>query len=99
MVNLPNIDNLGTCTQVFAELPTTDVIFTEVGRYSPMTPKPVLRASDAYLMYRAPTFIAEPGDWMQKANHGGIPSQIFGGRYRLLAGPRAGGSRQEGADV
>ena len=96
MVNLPNIDNLGTCTQVFAELPTTDVIFTEVGRYSPMTSKPVLRASDAYLMYRAPTFIAEPGDWMQKANHGGVPSQIFGGRYRLFQEDRTAASAGDG---
>src|SRR5207302_7128232 len=37
-----------------------------------------------YLMYRAPTFIVEPGDWIEKANGGHVPPQIFGGRYRFL---------------
>ena len=84
MTGMPNVDNLGLCTRFFAELPTSDVIFTEVGRYSAMTGKPVLRAADAYLMYRAPTFIVEPHNWITGANNGDTPRQIFGGRYELL---------------
>jgi hypothetical protein len=84
MVDAPNVDNLGLVTPLFAELPTTDVIFTEVGRYSPMTAKPILRAADAYLMFRAPDYIAEPGTWIANANGGRQPDAIFGNRYRLV---------------
>jgi hypothetical protein len=84
MVGLPNVDNMGICTRVFAALPTTDVVFTEVGRYSSMTNKPVLRAADAYLMFRAPTFIIEPHNWIAGANDG-IPDAIFDNRYDRLS--------------
>ena len=84
MVGAPNIDNLGLCTRIFAEIPTTDVIYTEVGRYSPMTAKSVLRASDAYLLFRDPAYIVEPGNWIRGANGGRLPPTIFGGRYRLV---------------
>lgn len=85
MVDAPNVDNLGLVTPLFSELPTTDVIFTEVGRYAPITAKPVLRLADAYLMYRAPTYIAEPRNWLSSANAGVVPPAVFGGRYQLVS--------------
>lgn len=96
LVGVPNIDNLGLCTRIFAEIPTTDVIYTEVGRYSPMTAKPVLRASDAYLLYRDPAYIVEPGNWIRGANGGRIPPTIFGGRYRLVDHADLGHGRSPG---
>ena len=79
-----NIDSLGICTKFFAKLPTTDVAFTEVGRYEPLTNKPALHAGQAYLLYRAPRLVIEPVDLLQKANANRIPGEVLAGRYRLL---------------
>jgi hypothetical protein len=35
MLDLENIDELGICSRFYAQLPTRDVFFTEVGRYAP----------------------------------------------------------------
>ena len=52
MLDVDNIDDLGICSRFYAELPTTDLYFTEVGRYSPLTNSRQLRAGEAYLAVR-----------------------------------------------
>jgi hypothetical protein len=47
MLGARNIDDLGICTKFYAKLPTTDIVFTEAGRYSPLTGAAARRASDA----------------------------------------------------
>ncbi len=84
VLDLDNIDNLGICSTFFAELPTTDIVFTEVGRYGPLTDKPSLRAGDAYLLYREPTFVIERSDLLRPANGGHAPPEILWGRYRAV---------------
>ena len=84
MLGARNIDDLGICTKFYAKLPTTDVVFTEVGRYSPLTPKPVLRAGEAYTLSRAPKLLLEPGGNLRAANGGVVPDNVLGGVYRLL---------------
>jgi arabinofuranosyltransferase len=83
MLDAENIDDVGLCSRFVARLPTTDVFFTEAGRYSPLTPAPVLRASEAYILYREPAVIIAPADALRSANNGLEPMQILGGRYTL----------------
>jgi len=89
MLDADNIDNLGICSRFIAELPTTDVFFTEVGRYSPLTNKPVFRASDAYLLYREPIYLIEPADLLRAANSAVEPDLVLDGRYRRVWEDRA----------
>lgn len=84
MLDLDNIDDLGISSKFFAKLPTTDVFFTEVGRYAPLTHKPVFRAGEAYLLYREPRFIVTPADLLRNANTNQIPEEILGGFYRQV---------------
>jgi hypothetical protein len=84
LLDVPNIDNLGLCSKFYARLPTTDGYFTEVGRYAPLTNKPVFRAGDAYLLYREPAYIIERGDLLRAANMGHAPQEILGGAYRAI---------------
>jgi hypothetical protein len=84
MLDLDNIDDLGICSKFYAKLPTTDVFFTEVGRYEPVTDKPVFRAGEAYLLYREPRFLVVPEDLLHKANMNRIPEEVLGGFYRIL---------------
>jgi hypothetical protein len=84
MLDLDNIDDLGICSKFYAKLPTTDVFFTEVGRYEPVTDKPVFRAGEAYLLYREPRFLVVPEDLLRKANMNRIPDEVLGGFYRIL---------------
>ncbi len=84
MLDADNIDDLGICSRFIANLPTTDVFFTEVGRYSPLTDKPVFRASDAYLLFREPRYLIEPADLLRAANRANEPDRLLGGRYRLV---------------
>jgi hypothetical protein len=83
VLDLDNIDSLGLCSRFFAELPTTDVFMTEVGRYEPPTNKPVHRAGEAYLLYREPAWVIYPDDLVRHANGDRIPAALFGGYYRL----------------
>jgi hypothetical protein len=83
MLDLDNIDDLGLCSRFFAELPTTDLYMTEVGRYEPPTDKPVHKAGEAYLLYREPKFVMAPEDLVRNANDGRIPPSLYGGYYRL----------------
>lgn len=84
MLAARNIDDLGICTKFYAKLPTTDVVFTEVGRYSPLTGQPVLRASEAYTLSRAPRILLAPRGNLQSANRGAVPERVLAGAYRLL---------------
>jgi hypothetical protein len=84
MLDVDNIDDLGLCSRFFAELPTTDVFMTEVGRYAPPTNKPVHTAGQAYLLYRHPTFVMYPSDLVRNANNNTIPDALFGDYYRFV---------------
>jgi hypothetical protein len=84
MLDADNVDDLGVCSRFVAHLPTTDVVFTEVGRYSPLTNRPALRAAHAYLLALAPEFIIEPYDNLDSANGGNIPETVLRSHYRRL---------------
>jgi hypothetical protein len=84
MLHVENIDTLGICSRFYAGLPSTDVLFTEVGRYAPLTDHQALRAADAYLLYSKVRFVFSRTDLLLKANHGQIPSEVVGGYFHLL---------------
>jgi hypothetical protein len=84
MLELENVDTLGICSRFYAELPTRDVVFTEVGRYSPLTATGPINAEQAYLLYRDVPFIIERRDLLIKANGGRIPDRVIGGYYAQL---------------
>ena len=52
MLDVNNIDDLGICSRFPADVPSTDIYFTEVGRYSPLTNKKTLRPVEAYFLYQ-----------------------------------------------
>lgn len=83
LLDVDNIDDLGICSRFIAGLPTTDVYFTEVGRYSPLTGAPVLRAAHAYLLYLDVRTIATRTDLLRNANGGRIPHAILDDYFRL----------------
>jgi hypothetical protein len=85
VLDLDNVDDLGICSRFVAGLPTTDVYFTEVGRYSPLTDAPVLRAAHAYLLYLDVKAIAARTDLLTKANGGHVPPTILDDYFRLSA--------------
>jgi len=84
MLDVNNIDDLGICSRFYAELPTTDVYFTEVGRYAPLTNTRELRVSQAYLLYDNARFILSRTDILERANGHTIPTALFGGYYALV---------------
>lgn len=84
MLDLNNIDDLGICSRFYADLPTTDLYFTEVGRYAPLTDTRELRASEAYLLYDNARFIMSRTDILRRANGDRIPPTLFGGYYELV---------------
>ena len=84
MLDVNNIDDLGICSRFYAELPTTDVYFTEVGRYAPLTNSPNVRASQAYLLYDNVQFVLARTDILVRANADVIPRSLFGGYYELV---------------
>jgi hypothetical protein len=81
MLSARNIDDLGICTKFYAKLPTTDVVFTEVGRYSPLTGRPSMGASEAYTRSRAPRLLLDGN--IRSATRG-VPRTVLAGAYRLL---------------
>ena len=81
LLDLENIDDLGICSRVVAAMPTTDVYFTGVGRYSPLTNQPVLRTAHAYLMYQDVQFIIGRGDLLWKANGDIVPDTLLDGLF------------------
>jgi hypothetical protein len=84
MLELNNIDDLGICSRFYAELPTTDLYFTEVGRYAPLTNTQDLRAGQAYLLYDNVQFVLSRTDILSRANADVIPKTLFGGYYELV---------------
>jgi len=83
MLDLDNLDDIGLCSIFVAKMPTTDVIFTETGRYSPLTNLPSLRAANAYLLYREPAYVLARAVNLRTANRGRVPEQILDSRYQL----------------
>lgn len=84
MLDVNNIDDLGICSRFYAELPTTDLYFTEVGRYAPLTDTHELRASQAYLLYDDAQYVLSRTDILLRANGDHIPTALFGGYYQLV---------------
>jgi hypothetical protein len=83
LLDLNNIDDFGICSRFYASLPSTDVYFTEGGRYAPLTNKPRLRVHQAYLVYRDVQYILSGTDILRRANGDVLPSGLFGDYYRL----------------
>ncbi len=84
MLDVNNIDDLGICSRFYAELPTTDLYFTEVGRYAPLTNTPELRAGQAYFLYDNARFVLSRTDILVRANADKVPRALFGGYYELV---------------
>jgi hypothetical protein len=84
MLDANNLDDLGICSRFYADLPTTDLYFTEVGRYAPLTNSPTLRAGHAYLLYENARFVIARTDILWRANGDEIPAALFGGFYDLV---------------
>ncbi len=84
MLDADNLDDLGICSRFVARLPTTDVTFTEVGRYSALTNRMPLRAAHAYVLAIAPDFIVGPYDNLESANGGAIPDAVLRSHYRRI---------------
>jgi hypothetical protein len=90
LLDVDNIDDLGICSRFVARMPTRDVIFTEAGRYSPLTNATALRAANAYLLYRAPEIVIAPLGNLRAANQGEIPERILRSQYiKMFAVPHA----------
>src|SRR5262249_31085268 len=83
MLNVNNIDDLGICSRFYAELPTTDVIFTEVGRYQPLTPAGPKRAGEAYLLYHDTQFLLVRSELLRHTNRR-EPRSLLGGYFELV---------------
>jgi hypothetical protein len=84
MLDVNNIDDLGICSRFHADVPTTDLYFTEVGRYAPLTNKRTLRPAEAYLLYQNVRFVMARTDILARANHDAVPQALFGGYYNLV---------------
>jgi hypothetical protein len=84
MLDLDNIDDIGLCSLFVAKLPTTDVIFTEVGRYSPLTSDPALWTANAYILYREPAYVIARMGLLRTANGGDAPGLILARRYQQI---------------
>jgi hypothetical protein len=85
MLDVRNIDTLGLCSRFFGAMPTADAIFTDVGRYYPMTPRPPLHATEVYLLDRGVEWFIKRKSWMRTANGGHVPDDLLGGHFRLEA--------------
>ncbi len=102
VLDVENIDDLGICSKFEAELPTTDVFFTQVGRYTPLTNAPIFNAPHAYLLYRDVRVLISRTDLLSKANGGHIPEELLGGFFRLAATDPSGANalyRRTGRDA
>lgn len=84
LLDLENIDDLGICSRFLARLPTTDVYFTEVGRYTPATDDPVVRTAQAYELYHDIQWLVIPSDLVMKANDGRLPERLIGGYFKKI---------------
>jgi hypothetical protein len=84
MLDVNNIDDLGICSRFAADVPSTDIYFTEVGRYAPLTNKKALRPVQAYILYEHARFIMSRTDILLRANRDVIPGTLLGDRYELV---------------
>jgi hypothetical protein len=85
MLDADNVDDLGICSRFVADLPTTDVVFTGVGRYSPLTNGLALRAANAYVLYRAPDLVLAQVENLRSANRGAVPAYLLRGYYTRVS--------------
>jgi hypothetical protein len=83
LLDVNNIDDFGLCSRFYAALPSTDVYFTEGGRYTPLTNEPRLRVHQAYLVYRNAQFVLSGTDILRRANGNAVPSGLLGDYFRL----------------
>jgi len=83
VLGVENIDMLGLTSPFIAGAPTLDAIFTDVGRYYPLTAEPAHHAVHAYLIYRSPALIVVRTSWMRTANGGRLPAALLNGYYQL----------------
>jgi len=67
-----------------ADVPSTDIYFTEVGRYAPLTNKKTLRPVDAYVLYENARFVMSRTDILFRGNHDSVPKNLLGGQYELV---------------
>jgi len=98
MLDADNVDDLGICSEFYGQLPTRDVIFTEVGRYAPLLERPVIEATSAYLLYQDVRFIIVPGGLLRESHDGHTPDTLLGGHYRLIDATAAGGMYARDSD-
>jgi hypothetical protein len=85
LLDVENIDDLGICSPFVAGMPTRDVYFTAVGRYSPLTNQPVLRTAHAYLLYQDVTFLIARTDLLWRANNNQVPDALLDGLFTKVA--------------
>lgn len=85
LLDVENIDDLGICSRFVAGMPTTDVYFTAVGRYSPLTNQPVLRTAHAYFLYQDVKFLIGRADLLLKANQNRMPDDLLDGLFTRVA--------------
>lgn len=85
MLDVENVDMLGLTSPFVGGLPSRDAVFTDVGRYYPLTQEPAHHAVHAYLVHRAPALVIVRQSWMRRANGARLPAVILGGHYRLAA--------------
>ncbi len=91
-LDVENIDDLGICSRFVARLPTTDVEYTSVGRYSPLRNQPVLETAQAYLLHQNVRFLVSRTHLLRGANRGIVPEQLLDGYFRHVATDPSGES-------
>jgi hypothetical protein len=84
LLDVENVDMLGLTSPFVGRAPTVDAIFTDVGRYYPLTHEPAHHAVHAYLVHQQPALIVVRTRWMRSANRGRIPPQILRGYFELV---------------
>jgi hypothetical protein len=89
-LDVENIDDLGICSRFIARMPTSDVVYTRVGRYSPLRNQPVLKTAQAYLLYQNVRFLVSRTHLLRGANRGDVPEFLLDGYFRRVAIDRAG---------
>ncbi len=85
MLRVENIDMLGLTSRFVGALPSRDAIFTDVGRYYPLTREPAHQAVHAYLIHREPELLIVRQSWMRQASRGRLLPSVLDGHYRLAA--------------
>jgi len=84
MLDVNNIDDPGICSRFPADVPSTDIYFTEVGRYAPLTNQATLRPVHQYFLYQKVHFVMSRTDILLRANNDTVPPALFGGLFHLV---------------